>query len=84
MYTLQDALLTICSYKIRQCNAGKTLGIIHKKCKIEFAEALEITKESKSILELEPVGSPEWQRSTTLSLETARIKNLMSCLYFKD
>lgn len=81
---LQDALLTICTGKINQCYDAKEFDIIRKRCKKELAEALETMKEAKSILMAEPVGSSEWQRGTTLSLETTRVKSLMKCLSFKD
>ncbi len=76
-------MLTICACKINQCFETKDLDIIRKRCKKEFAEALEIMKEAKNILITEPVGSVEWQRGSILSLETTRIKSLMACLSFK-
>jgi hypothetical protein len=58
--------------------------MLRKPCKKQFVEALEIMKEAKAILIMEPVGTTDWQHGTSLTIDTPKVKSLMNYLSFKD
>lgn len=84
LYYLHEGLLALCLSRANECVDKTDQEIVRKSCKKHFVEVLELIREAREILLLEPVGSPDWKKGTLLSTESPRVKSLMSFFSFKN